>query len=183
MAVCKDIPKGLFAGNFQYPIGTGQSKKKEVNLHHTKAKADVGLAKVIADLMIKGCMPCIPLSEHQPYDLVVVLGNGEIVKVQVKYARLKKNGTIDVKFRTSWTDKQGTHIKHYREQDFDYYAIYCPEKEQVLYIPNVFDCPKSIRFNRPANNQNKNVKWANAYMDIRKEPSETICHTPVTVKT
>ena len=152
-------------------------------MHHTKAKADIGLAKVIADLMTKGHIPCIPLSEHQPYDLVVVLGNGEIVKLQVKYAQLKKNGTVDVKFRTSWADKQGIHTRHYQEQDFDYYAIYCPEKEQVLYVVNTFDCPKSIRFDKPANNQHKNVKWADAYTDIRKESSETIRHTPAMVKT
>ncbi|MFC1480602.1 group I intron-associated PD-(D/E)XK endonuclease, partial [Candidatus Omnitrophota bacterium] len=41
-------------------------------MHHTKSKADLGLAKVIADLIQKGYVPCIPLSEHQPYDLLAV---------------------------------------------------------------------------------------------------------------
>ncbi|UCH12035.1 MAG: hypothetical protein JSW18_04235 [Candidatus Omnitrophota bacterium] len=152
-------------------------------MHHTKAKADIGLAKTIADLVSKGHTPCVPLSEHQPYDLVVVLDSGEILKLQVKYASLKDNGVIDVKFRTSWADKNGTHIKHYSGKDFDYYAIYCPQKEIVLYVPNSPNCPKAIRFDNTANNQQQNVKWASNYLEIKRESSETIRHTPEMVKT
>jgi hypothetical protein len=133
--------------------------------------------------MVKGYVPCIPLSEHQPYDLVVVLDNGEVVKLQVKYATLQQNGTIDVKFRTSWADKNGTHTHSYRESEFDYYALYCPEKEQVLYVPNSSRCPKVLRFDAPVNKQNKYVKWAKDYLELKRESSETIRHTPETVKT
>jgi hypothetical protein len=141
-----------------------------VSLHHTKFKADIGVAKTIADLTAKGYVPCIPLPEHQPYDIVVVDKNGEAVKLQVKYATLKGNGTIDVKFRTSWVDKHGTHIRRYSEKEFEYYAIYCPEKEVVLYIPNTLDCPKSLRFEKPRNNQDKYVKWAQDYLHINESP-------------
>jgi len=152
-------------------------------LHHTKVKADIGVAKVIADLVQKGYIPCIPLSEHQPYDIVAILKNGEAVKLQVKYATLLSSGIIEVRFRTSWVDKHGTHMRTYKEQDFDYYAIYCPDKEVVLYIPNSTGCPKAVRFNKPANNQTKYVKWADDYLDIKRESSETIRHTPEMVKT
>ncbi len=106
-----------------------------------------------------------------------------MVRLQVKYATLKKNGTIDVKFRTSWADKNGTHMKRYSENEFDYYAIYCPEKEVVLYVPNTIDCPKIIRFEKPHNNQGKYVKWARNYLAMKRESSETIRHTPEMVKT
>lgn len=151
-------------------------------MHHTKFKADIGLGKVIADLLTKGYTPCVPLSEHQPYDLIAVLGSG-IVKLQVKYATLKKNGSIEINVRTSWADKNGTHIKHYRKEDFDYYAVYCPQKDCVLYVPNTVSRPRIIRFDRPANNQGKHVKWANTYSDIKRESSETIRRTPEMVKT
>jgi hypothetical protein len=154
-----------------------------VNLHHTKAKADIGVAKCIADLVTKGYVPCIPLSEHQPYDIVAVSDNGKIYKLQVKYATLQDNGTIEVKFRTSWADKHGTHMKYYSPSDFDLYAIYCPEKDTVLYIPNTKNVPKVIRFEKTRNNQGKYVSWADDYRVIRRESSETIRHTPVTVKT
>jgi len=154
-----------------------------VKLHHTKVKADIGVAKAISDLTLKGCVPCLPLSEHQPYDLVVVLPDGEAVKMQVKYATLKKNGTIDVKFRTSWADRKGSHTRHYSEKDFDYYAIYCLDKDVMLYIPNTLDCPKVIRFDKPANNQSMFIKWANDYLKIKRKSSETIRRTPEMVKT
>ena len=152
-------------------------------MHHTKFKADIGVAKTIADLTTKGYIPCIPLSEHQPYDIVAIDKNGKPVKLQVKYATLNENGTIDVKFRTGWVDKNGMHMRQYNDNEFDYYAIYCPEKEKVLYVPNTQNCPKVIRFDKPGNNQGKYVKWANDYLEIKRESSETIRHTPVMVKT
>jgi len=136
--------------------------------HHTKVKGDIGLSKVIADLTVKGCVPCIPLSEHQPYDLIAVLPSGTSIKIQVKYARLKKNGTIEMKFKTSWADKNGNHTNYYKESDFDYHAVYCPEKETVVYVPNDRKCPTVIRFDETANNQNKNVKWATDFINIVK---------------
>ena len=153
------------------------------NVHHTKAKADIGLTKVIADLTVKEYIPCIPLSEHQPYDIVAIAKNGLAFKFQVKYASLKKNGTIEVGFRTSWADKNGTHIRHYSKNQFDYYAIYCPERDIVLYLPNSPNCPKVLRFDKPANNQKQHVNWFNDYLDLKRESSETIRCTPETVKT
>ena len=151
--------------------------------HHTKVKADLGSAKVIADLAEKGYTPCIPLSEHQPYDLLAVISDGSVKKLQVKYARSQKNGVVNIKFRSSWADNNGTRIKRYSEDDFDYYAIYCPEKKVVLYIPNTLDCPKAVRFESPANNQSKSIRWAQNYLDFKRESSETIRHTPEMVKT
>ena len=136
-------------------------------MHHTKVKADIGLAKAIADLTVKGYTSCIPLSEHQPFDLVVVDKYGKTFKLQVKYASLKKNGTLEVKFRTSWADRNGTHTKHYSVNDFDYYAIYCPEKDVVLYVPNTLNCPKTLRFSKTGNNQSKKIKWAKSYLVVK----------------
>lgn len=137
-------------------------------MHHTKFKADIGLAKVIADLVSRGWIPCIPLSEHQTFDLVAVSQKGKLVRVQAKYASLKENGVIDVKCRTSWADKNGNHERRYRTNDFDYYAIYCPEKDKVLYIRNTGHYPKTIRFERSGNNQRKHVRWADDYLIFEK---------------
>lgn len=139
-------------------------------MHHTKVKADIGLSKVIADLSMKGCVPCIPLSEHQPYDVVAVDQEGRVYKLQVKYASLRDNGTINVGFQCSWADRKGTHIRHYAKNEFDYYAIYCPEKETVLYVPNDPKCPKAIRFDKSANNQSQNVKWFSDYLRLNGSP-------------
>jgi len=132
---------------------------------------------------MKGYVACLPLSEHQPYDLVVVANSGKVFKLQVKYATLKSNGIVEVRFRTSWADRHGSHIKHYSKEEFDYYAIYCPEKDLVVYVPNSPDCPKVLRFDKAANNQSRYVKWAIDYLKLDGESSETIRCTPETVKT
>ena len=152
-------------------------------MHHTKAKADIGLTKVISDLTIKGYVPCVPLSEHQPYDIVAIVNNGTAFKLQVKYASLKSNGTVEVRFRRNWADKYGTHTEHYSKDEFDYYAIYCPERDTVFYVPNSPQCPKAIRFDKPANNQMQDVKWAKDYLMLGRKSSETIRCTPEMVKT
>lgn len=141
------------------------------------------MARVIADLVDKGHVPCLPFSEHQPYDLVVVLKDGASVKLQVKYAALKQNGTIEVKFRTGWVDKNGMHMRHYQERDFDFYALYCPQKNKVVYVPNMSQGPKVIRFEHPRNHQDKRVSWVDNYLDVKRKPSETIRRTPETAKT
>ncbi len=136
-------------------------------MHHTKAKADIGLCKVISDLTVKRYTPCIPLSEHQAYDIVAISTKGRALKIQVKYATLKKNGTIEVRFRRNWADSKGSYTKAYSVEEFDYYAIYCPEKDVVLYVPNIKSCPKNIRFGATANNQARYVKWADDYLKIK----------------
>ena len=152
-------------------------------MHHTKTKADVGLTKAIADLTSKGYVPCVPLSEHQPYDLVVVGRDGRMFKLQVKYAALKRNGTVEVRFRRSWADRNGSHTRAYSVEEFDFYAVYCPQQDVVLYVPNDRDCPKVIRFFESANRQERNVHWFREYLDLERESSETIRRTPEMAKT
>jgi hypothetical protein len=158
--------KQTFGAICRQPLKRVILRLMEVNLHHTKVKADIAVAKVIADLTLKDCVPCIPLSEHQAYDLLAVRDNGRIEKIQVKYAKLKGNGTVEVRFRTSWADRHGTHLKHYSEDDFNYYAIYCEKKDIVLYIPNKKRCPKVIRFDKPKNNQSKFIQWFENYLSF-----------------
>ena len=140
---------------------------KEYLLHHTKAKGDIGLCKVITDLTVKGYVPCVPLSEHQAFDIVAVTEEGSVLRLQVKYATLRKNGTIEVGYRRNWADKHGTHTQHYSASEFEYYAVYCPQKDVVLYVPNRRGSPKTIRFDKPANNQARSVKWAKDYLIIK----------------
>ncbi|MBI3601457.1 MAG: hypothetical protein HY209_00965 [Candidatus Omnitrophica bacterium] len=135
-------------------------------MHHTKVKADIGLCKVITDLTVKGHVPCVPLSEHQPFDLIVVMHNKSVLRLQVKFATLRKNGTVEVRYRRNWADKKGVHTESYSQDEFDYYAIYCPEKDVVLYVRNSPRCPKTIRFHDSANNQAQYVKWAKDYLEI-----------------
>ena len=135
-------------------------------MHHTKTKADIGLTKVITDLTVKGYIPCIPLSEHQPYDIVAIGAGGKAIRLQAKYATLRQNGIVEVRWRRNWADRHGSHTRSYSQEEFDYYAIYCPQKDVVVYVPNSKRCPKVIRFSDSANHQKKHVHWFRDYLDL-----------------
>ena len=53
--------------------------------NHTKDKGDLGLGMVISDLLCHGIGVFMPLSEHQPFDVVAVNHEGKMSRVQVKY--------------------------------------------------------------------------------------------------
>ncbi len=123
------------------------------------------------------------MSEHQAYDVVAIEDNGTAFRLQVKYASLKRNGVIAVSFRRNWADRNGTHTAHYKQEEFDYYAIYCPEEDLVLYVRNGPNCPKAIRFKQTGNRQVQNIKWFRDYLELARESSETIRCTPETAMT
>lgn len=96
--------------------------------HHTKTKGDIAVAKTILDLTLKGYPVFSPLfSEHLQYDLIVEVDK-KLLRLQVKY---RADGILAHK--TSWADKNGSHQRKYEKNDFDYYALYLPTKDVVVY--------------------------------------------------
>jgi hypothetical protein len=96
--------------------------------HHTKDKGDIATTQAIADLTKKGYSILTPtVSEHLPFDFVAFKDN-KFYKIQAKYRAngMASNGTV-------WNDKNGTHTSLYKKDDFDYYALYLPEKNIVIY--------------------------------------------------
>ncbi len=126
--------------------------------HHTKDKGDLAVAFVIADLSIKNYSCFIPvISEHLPFDLIAYKNN-QSFRLQVKYSC---NGFI--KNKTSWSDKNGTHTRYYDKNDFDYYAIYSPVLNKVLY-PSVIFGGKKISYSLP--NSASKFFWFEDFLDF-----------------
>ena len=89
-------------------------------------KANIAQSKVCADLLIKGHLPFVPTGEYYtPFDLLVVTKNKRYLKLQVKYITDGKvpNGTAG--------GYNGS--KSYKDGDFEYYAIYLPTVDAVIY--------------------------------------------------
>lgn len=139
--------------------------------HHTKDKGDLGLGMVISDLMCHGIGVFIPLSEHQPMDLIAVDEHGRISRVQVKYRTLEPTGVVTVSFRNTYSDSHGAHTTFADRSQFDCYAIYCPENSKVYYLRND-EIPEgnrtavALRVLPAANNQRKKVIWASDYEEF-----------------
>lgn len=133
--------------------------------HHTKDKGDLALAKVHADLVERGGMVLLPLTEHAPFDLVAYM-NGDFHRVQVKY-RATSRGVLPVHFRSVWSDRHGVHAKPMPRHEVDVVAIYAPETNRCYYInPSDFGASVSLRLTPPKNGQTMNVYLAEDFTDM-----------------
>lgn len=93
-----------------------------------KLKGDIGAIQVIADLIKKGYVVLTPIvCESLPFD-VIAYKDGVSTRIQCKYS---SDGHVSAE--TSWSDKNGSHKKKYTDYDFDYYGIYLPEIDKVVY--------------------------------------------------
>ena len=135
--------------------------------HHTKVKGDLGVLKAQVSLYEQGYLLLQPVTEHAPFDLVAYK-DGLFKRVQVKYKSLDKTGALTVHFRSSWADKNGTHMKAVDKGQIDLYCIYCPETDECYYLdPKEYDKSVTLRVETPKNNQLTNVKFVT---DFRRVP-------------
>jgi PD-(D/E)XK endonuclease len=139
-----------------------------MNLHHTKTKGDLGVLKAQADLCSKGFLVCFPMSEHAPFD-IVIYKNKEFKRVQVKTRTIDKNGSLTVRFESSYSDSKKVHTKKVDLSEIDLYCVYCINDDICYYFnPHHFDNNTTIalRVNAPRNNQNAHVKFAKDYREV-----------------
>ena len=135
--------------------------------HHTKDKGDLGVLKAQIDLFEQGSTIFVPLTEHCPFDLVAYK-DCRFSRVQVKYRAVDQFGKVDVKFSTSWADRNGTHTSPIDKGEVDLYCIYCPDTDECYYLrPCEYGSNVSLRVKTPKNGQAKGVNFA---ADFRRAP-------------
>ncbi len=133
--------------------------------HHTKDKGDLATAQVQADLIERGAMVLLPLTEHAPFDLVAYQG-GVFSRVQVKY-RATSRGVLPVHFRSIWSDRNGVHAKPIERDEIDVLAIYSPDTRRCYYLdPTDFAASVSLRLEPPKNAQVANVLFAHDFTEF-----------------
>ncbi|MBD2254409.1 group I intron-associated PD-(D/E)XK endonuclease [Nostoc parmelioides] len=97
-------------------------------MHHTKDKGDLAAAKVIADLVEKEYSIFVPVvTEHAPFDFIAYK-HGKFYRIQAKYSA---NNFVSNK--STWADRNGNHQKKYKPDDFDFYGIYLPAIDKIVY--------------------------------------------------
>lgn len=133
--------------------------------HHTKDKGDLALAKVHADLVEKGAIVLVPLTEHAPFDLVAYVDDS-FYRIQVKY-RATSRGVLPVHFRSVWSDRQGVHSRPMARDEVDVLAVYAPETGACYYIdPKEFGASVSLRLRPPKNGQRSNILLAENFRSM-----------------
>lgn len=112
-------------------------------MHEKKQKGDIGLTFTIASLTEQEYNVSVPLTEHAKYDLVVEK-NGVLKTVQVRYTT-PKNGSLKVKLRSCWADRNGSHSVNRKNGDYDILAIYNPENKKVYFLNDAdFKCTTGV---------------------------------------
>jgi hypothetical protein len=137
----------------------------------TKAKGDLAELKVAADLVAKGYGVSLPFGEDSDYDLIVDR-DGELERVQVKYASSKR-GVIAVNCRShSWTNGKVRRTKRYTPAMIDWIAVYDPSEDRCYYVPSNELGPSGraelcLRVTPARNGQQIGVRYARDYEGLR----------------
>jgi hypothetical protein len=135
--------------------------------HHTKDKGDIGLGCVMADLLKHDIQVALPVSEHLPFDLIAIHPRGHTLKVSVKYRVMSSHGSITVRSRSVWNDRNGTHYRRHSVGDYDAVAIYCPDTDECYYLRASELSPlcTTLRITEPVNRQKNGVNMARRFTD------------------
>ena len=147
------------------------------NTHHTKLKGDIAVAAVILDLTKKGYIISEPMSENAPYDLICDTGN-KLLKIQVKY---RKDGVIP--YRTSWADKNGTHVSNIDTSKIDYFALVNEDYSKICY-PHSTMKGCSIRFELPEGKFYNPFHYYEDYLNFENtiKPMRQVFGTGITIE-
>jgi len=107
-------------------------------MHHTKDKGDIALMKTTLDLTIKGFNIFLPISEHLPFDFIAYK-DGKCYRIQAKYSSF---GNVN---KTTYSGNKTK--RYYKDNDFDYYAVYLPQIDQCIY-PSIKYGGAQFRFSK-----------------------------------
>ncbi|WP_338750479.1 group I intron-associated PD-(D/E)XK endonuclease [Bacillus sp. FJAT-52991] len=111
-------------------------------------------------------MILLPQTEHAPFDLVIYK-DGSFKRVQVKYRELNSKGIIEIRFRSSYCNSNGTVNTPINKEEVDLYCVYCPQTDECYcFDPKMFEKSISLRVETPKNNQTANIKLAKDYREV-----------------
>jgi len=94
----------------------------------------------------------------------------------VKY-RSAGSGKVEVAFRSSWADRNGTHERPVDKAEIDVICVYCPETDHCYYVrPALHGSSVTLRIAPSRNGQKAGVLIAASFRMI---PSATALSTGV----
>ncbi|WP_367281883.1 group I intron-associated PD-(D/E)XK endonuclease [Tunicatimonas pelagia] len=80
---------------------------------------------------------------------------------------MSSTGTISVRFQSSWSDRNGTHIVDWKKDSLDLVAVYCPETDVCYYFDHTqFGKTITLRVETSKNNQARGINRADDYLRV-----------------
>lgn len=133
---------------------------------NTKRIGNIGEAKVLAKFVELGLPVYLPFGDDEKADLVVEF-NGKLNKIQIKTTADTLDGYYIVDLRNC-----KNHVccpnpsQRYTEDDIDYFATYCLERDTICLF-DIHDLPNGsirLRYEPAKNNQNVGVRWEKDFL-------------------
>lgn len=100
------------------------------NSNHKGNVAELAIAKEAARL---GLSVLSPLTEHEPYDLVIGVA-GRLLRIQCKWAK-RRGEVISVNLTRSRRGPDGFIRRTYTEEEIDAVGVYCGDIDSCFLIP------------------------------------------------
>jgi hypothetical protein len=124
-------------------------------------KGDIGEAAFMLSACKKGYWTA-KMPQDCPYDFVLDKRDGNMLRVQVKYRSIGKNGTISLKLiQTTFTNRVT-----YTTDNIDCFGVYVAELDKVYLVPIADLKDKTevfLRCTPSKNNQTDKVRMIDAY--------------------
>ena len=132
----------------------------------SKRIGNIGEAKVLAKFVELGYAVYLPFGDDEKADLVVDF-NGKLNKIQIKSTNTLLDGYYIIDFRNCKNHKCNPDPNQkYSEQDIDYFATYCVERDTICLF-KIQDMPQSairLRYEPAKNGQTAGVRWEKDYL-------------------
>ena len=124
----------------------------------------MGVLKCKVDLHEKGYIILNPETEHAPFDVVAYKDN-KFLRIQVKY-RTVVDDCVEVKFRSSWNDKNGCHVQQIDKLDIDLICVFINETNKCYYVdPKKFNTGIKLRV-RESKNKHSESHYIENFLEI-----------------
>lgn len=139
-------------------------------MHHTHDKGDIAEAAVILDLTKRGFTIFKPLSQNTYADIIVMKDGTTPQTIQIKFVT-PKDGILSIPLRKQASNtKEIRETYRYKDTMLDWFAVYCPEPETVIYINRETwssnGVALSVRLEPPKTKHTKGVRVISDYKSI-----------------
>src|SRR5215213_3770788 len=133
--------------------------------HNSNHKGNVAELAFAAEAARLGLTVLKPLTEHEPYDLVLGVG-GRFLRVQCKWG-MQQDDVVCVRLKRSrHSPTRGYVVKTYRKDEIDAFGIYCGDLNRCYLVPieqAEGTQGLTLRLSQTRNNQRAALNWAADY--------------------
>lgn len=132
-------------------------------MEDTKLKGNITELEILNYVTKLGYQVSIPFGDRARYDQIWDIC-GKLLKIQIKTAKINETGDcISISCKSS-NRKEGKWVnKRYTKDEIDFLASFYDGRCYLIPVDQLPGRSKNLRFNKPLNNQQTSINWAEDY--------------------